>query len=201
MGAAEALTVKRDFELKLFLICPIPRFAVLAALFALAACDMPQSAGEQKAPVDPYASLADGGARYTGPPSAPEGAVIAGAASVEAFKASVGNTVTFTEGEASLTEEARRIAAAQAAWLVKNREYSARIEGHSDEQGTREYNLALAARRAAAVQEYLIASGVEATRLSTVSYGRERPLSDCSGAACADSNRRVVTIPAHGAGV
>lgn len=162
---------------------------------------MPADATRESAVVDPYAALPDGSARYTGAPSAPEGAVIAGTASVEGFNATAGNTVIFAEGEASLSDEARRIAADQAAWLVRNREYSARIEGHSDEQGTREYNLALAARRAAAVQEYLIASGVEAGRLSTVSYGRERPLTDCTGESCSDSNRRVVTIPAQGAGV
>lgn len=173
--------------------------AVIAAVLTLAACDLPQD--QQPHAVDPYANMPDGGARYTGKPSAPEGARLGGAATAEGFKASAGNMVTFAEGQASLSDEARRIVAAQAAWLMKNNDFSARIEGHADEQGTREYNLALAARRAAAVQEYLIASGVEGSRLSTASYGRERPLADCSNADCSTQNRRVITIPTQGAGV
>ena len=72
------------------------------------------------------------------------------------------------------------------------------IEGHADEQGTREYNLALGARRANAVQEYLVARGIDANRLRVVSYGKERPLELCSDEACYAKNRRAVTVLAAG---
>lgn len=68
------------------------------------------------------------------------------------------------------------------------------IEGHADEQGTREYNLALGARRANAVREYLISQGVSAARVRTVSYGKERPIAVCSEESCYAQNRRAVTI-------
>ena len=74
------------------------------------------------------------------------------------------------------------------------------IEGHADEQGTREYNLALGARRAASAQEYLISRGVASNRLSTISYGKERPIEICSNEACYNRNRRAVTVIAAGAG-
>ena len=68
------------------------------------------------------------------------------------------------------------------------------IEGHADEKGTREYNLALGARRANAVREYLISKGVASSRIRTVSYGKERPLAVCSEESCYAQNRRAVTI-------
>ena len=85
--------------------------------------------------------------------------------------------------------------------MIDNTSYNATIEGHADEQGTREYNLALGARRANAVQEYLISRGVAGTRLSSVSYGKERPLEVCSEEACYAKNRRAVTVLRAAAGV
>ncbi len=82
----------------------------------------------------------------------------------------------------------------QAQWLMTNSDYLAIIEGHADEQGTREYNLALGARRANAVREYLISRGVPASRLQTISYGKERPIAVCSDEACYSQNRRAVTV-------
>ncbi|MBA4324974.1 MAG: peptidoglycan-associated lipoprotein, partial [Rhodobacter sp.] len=86
-------------------------------------------------------------------------------------------------------------------WLNQNPGYAAIIEGHADEQGTREYNLALGARRAAAVQNFLISQGVAANRLRTISYGKERPIKVCSDEACWSQNRRSVTVLSAGAGV
>jgi peptidoglycan-associated lipoprotein len=83
---------------------------------------------------------------------------------------------------------------------MQNPGYAAIIEGHADEQGTREYNLALGARRAAAVQNFLISQGVAANRLRTISYGKERPLEVCSEEACYAKNRRAVTVLSAGAG-
>ena len=88
----------------------------------------------------------------------------------------------------------------QAKWLMDNPEYAAIIEGHADEQGTREYNLALGARRANAVSEFLISQGVAGSRLRTVTYGKERPIAVCSEESCYAQNRRAVTVISAGAG-
>jgi peptidoglycan-associated lipoprotein len=83
---------------------------------------------------------------------------------------------------------------AQANWLMQNTDYVAVIEGHADEQGTREYNLALGARRASAVQELLVSQGVASNRIRTLSYGKERPIEICSEESCYAQNRRAVTV-------
>lgn len=85
--------------------------------------------------------------------------------------------------------------------LRNNPERAIVIEGHADERGTREYNIALGARRASAVQEFLIAQGVSPARLRTVSYGKERPLAICSDETCYAQNRRAVTVITVGGGV
>ncbi len=110
------------------------------------------------------------------------------------FNAVVGDRVLFEVDQSTLTAAAQGVLTQQATWLTQNPEYSAIIEGHADEQGTREYNLALGARRASAVQAYLIDRGVAPTRLKTVSYGKERPLEICSDEACYSQNRRAVTV-------
>ena len=89
----------------------------------------------------------------------------------------------------------------QAQWLNANPTYAVIIEGHADEQGTREYNLSLGAKRAAAVQDFLISQGVAAARMRTISYGKERPLEVCSDEACYAQNRRAVTVLQLGGGV
>lgn len=177
------------------------RGLVLMAALALAGCSGMPDGITPGTVSDPYADLPGGGARYTGRLGSEQPlGVLAGLASVEGFAASAGNVVNFAEGQVTLSDEARRIVAAQARWLIHNRGFSARIEGHSDEEGARDYNLALGARRAAAVQEYLIANGVESGRLSTVSYGKERPPAGCTETHCPNGNRRVVTVVAPGPG-
>ncbi len=114
------------------------------------------------------------------------------------FQATVGDRVLFPVDQSSLTETARATLDAQANWMNVNTAYAATIEGHADEQGTREYNLALGARRANSVQEYLISRGVAGNRLDTVSYGKERPLEICSEEACYAKNRRAVTVVSAG---
>lgn len=118
---------------------------------------------------------------------------LTGFAALKASFRGVGNTVIFPQDDATLTPEARAILNRQAAFLVTNRTVLAEIEGHADEQGTREFNLALGARRANSVQEYLIANGVEPARLSTISFGKERPAQSCTNEACFAANRRAVT--------
>ncbi|HCQ65359.1 MAG TPA: peptidoglycan-associated lipoprotein Pal [Rhodobacteraceae bacterium] len=110
------------------------------------------------------------------------------------FNQVVGDRVLFEVDQSVLTSAAQSVIAQQATWLTDNPEFSAVIEGHADEQGTREYNLALGARRASAVQSYLIERGVSPARLKTVSYGKERPLEICSVEACYSQNRRAVTV-------
>lgn len=121
-------------------------------------------------------------------------------ASPEYFNQTIGDRVLFAVDQSSLSPEAQGILAGQAQWLLSNPAYTAIIEGHADEQGTREYNLALGARRAASVQEYLVSQGVAANRLRTISYGKERPIEICSDESCYSRNRRSVSVIAAGAG-
>ncbi len=114
------------------------------------------------------------------------------------FQQSIGDRVLFAVDQSSLSEQARQILAAQAVWLTSNSEFSALIEGHADEQGTREYNLALGARRANAVVEFLVSQGVAAGRLQSVTFGKERPIAICSDESCYAQNRRAVTVVAAG---
>lgn len=117
------------------------------------------------------------------------------------FAQTIGDKVLFAVDQATISPEAAAVLANQAVWLNQHPEYTAIIEGHADEQGTREYNLALGARRASAVQTYLVSQGVTGSRLKTVSYGKERPLEVCSVEACYSKNRRAVTVIGVGAGV
>lgn len=110
------------------------------------------------------------------------------------FQQVIGDRVLFAVDQSTLSPEARAILAAQATWLNARPQVAVIIEGHADEQGTREYNLALGARRASAVQEFLISQGIAANRIRTVSYGKERPLEVCSDEACYSKNRRAVTV-------
>ncbi|MBE3639997.1 peptidoglycan-associated lipoprotein Pal [Mangrovicoccus algicola] len=126
---------------------------------------------------------------------------IANPASAAYFQAQVGDRVLFPVDQSSLTAEARGILDGQARWLSSNPSFSAVIEGHADEQGTREYNLALGARRASAVYDYLVSRGIPSSRLRTVSYGKERPIEVCSEESCYAKNRRAVTSVSSGAGV
>ncbi|MDE9451855.1 peptidoglycan-associated lipoprotein Pal [Aliiroseovarius sp. Z3] len=115
------------------------------------------------------------------------------------FQQTIGDRVLFAVDQSSLSPEGIDLLTKQAAWLMENTAYTAVIEGHADEQGTREYNLALGARRASSVQNFLIERGVAPNRLQTVSYGKERPLEICSDELCYAKNRRAVTVLAAGA--
>ncbi|WP_146586963.1 peptidoglycan-associated lipoprotein Pal [Puniceibacterium confluentis] len=114
------------------------------------------------------------------------------------FQQTVGDRVLFAVDQSSLSAQGQATLDGQAQWLMTNSDYLAVIEGHADEQGTREYNLALGARRANAVMEYLIARGIPASRLKFVTYGKERPIEICSEEACYAKNRRAVTIISAG---
>jgi len=118
--------------------------------------------------------------------------------SPEYFNQTVGNRVLFAVDQSTISAAGAVALDSQAAWLNSNPSYLAVIEGHADEQGTREYNLALGARRSNAVREYLLSKGVAGNRMRTLTYGKERPLAACSTEECYSQNRRAVTIISAG---
>ena len=111
----------------------------------------------------------------------------------------VGDRVFFDTDSTELSAQARATLDKQAAWLNQQTHYSFIIEGHADERGTREYNIALGARRAATTRDYLVSRGVAANRMRTISYGKERPVATCNDISCWSQNRRAVTV-LNGAG-
>ncbi|MEL6681137.1 MAG: peptidoglycan-associated lipoprotein Pal [Pseudomonadota bacterium] len=115
-------------------------------------------------------------------------------ASPQFFNQTIGDRVLFAVDQSTITDQGKTILDGQAQWLMTNADYRAIIEGHADEQGTREYNLALGFRRANAVREYLVSRGVPASRLEVTSYGKERPIQVCSNETCYAQNRRAVTV-------
>jgi peptidoglycan-associated lipoprotein len=124
-------------------------------------------------------------------------AALAGAAapgSQQDFIVNVGDRVFFETDSSELTPQARDTLDKQALWLNQYNRYAFTIEGHADERGTREYNIALGARRAQTVREYLISRGVIAQRMHTISYGKERPVAVCNDISCWSQNRRAVTV-------
>lgn len=118
--------------------------------------------------------------------------------SIAYFQQAVGDRVLFAVDQYVLTPEGQTTLAAQARWLLENTDYTAVIEGHADEQGTREYNIGLGDRRAEAAKTYLVQQGISPARLRTVSFGKERPIEICSEEACYSKNRRAVTVLATG---
>jgi peptidoglycan-associated lipoprotein len=110
------------------------------------------------------------------------------------FVVNVGDRIFFANDSSELSAEARAILDRQATWLGRYPRYSILLEGHADERGTREYNIALGARRSAATRDYLISRGVAPTRLRTLSYGKERPVAVCDDESCWSQNRRAVTV-------
>lgn len=117
------------------------------------------------------------------------------AGSVAEFQQVVGDRVFFGFDQYTLTPEARATLMRQAQWLSRYDNYGLAVEGHCDERGTREYNLALGERRANSVREYLISQGVSPSRLTTVSYGKERPTCTQTSEGCWAQNRRGVSLP------
>jgi peptidoglycan-associated lipoprotein len=144
--------------------------AVLAAALAISACASQQNAqGEAGAAATP--------------------------GSQQDFVVNVGDRVFFQTDSTELTPQSRETLDKQAQWLNTYSQYSQfTVEGHADERGTREYNLALGARRAQAVRDYLISRGVAANRMHTISYGKERPVALCDDISCWSQNRRAVTV-------
>lgn len=152
--------------------------AVAAAFFMLAACTTPAADGS---------GTTSGAGTIT--PGTPEDLV-----------ANVGDRVFFDTDRSSLSDEARATLQRQAAWMQLYPNLTFTLEGHADERGTREYNLALGGRRANAAKDYLVSLGVNGGRINTVSYGKERPVCLDSNENCWSQNRRAVTVVASGVG-
>ncbi len=114
--------------------------------------------------------------------------------SVQDFSENIGNRVWFEVDSAELSSRARATLDAQVTWLSRYPQYALTIEGHADERGTREYNIALGSRRAIAVRNYLVARGFERGRIRTLSYGKERPVALCNDISCWSQNRRAVSV-------
>ena len=111
------------------------------------------------------------------------------------FVVNVGDRVFFDTDSSELTPQSRATLDKQAQWLNNYSQYGQfTVEGHADERGTREYNIALGARRAQTVRDYLISRGVAANRMHTISYGKERPVALCDDISCWSQNRRAVTV-------
>ena len=164
------------------------RFAAVAAVLALAACAtkpalVPQAASQ------PAAAPA---------PKVTENTIAPGSA--RDFTVNVGDTVHFGYNRYEVEDADRGTLQRQATWMLKYPGVRVTIEGHCDERGTREYNLALGARRAEALKDYLGGLGVPLARMSTISYGKERPVCTQSDEICWSQNRRgVTTITSGGA--
>jgi peptidoglycan-associated lipoprotein len=174
--------------------------AGIILFLVLTACSTPP----ENAPFPPDESVA---MSYGAPPPAaasqPPGAalpmitVVPG--SLGDFQRNVGDRIYFDYDRAELSSAARDILRRQAAWLLRYPSVTLVVEGHCDERGTREYNLALGARRASAVMDYLMTMGVNAARLETVSYGKERPSCIGSAEVCWQENRRGISTIKGGA--
>ena len=164
------------------------KFAVLSAALLLAACTHKQEAVNTAPPPAP-------------PPPPQQQAVTSSIipGSAQDFKVNVGDTVHFALNKYNIEDTDKNTLNKQAAWLARYPSVRLNIEGHCDERGTREYNLALGARRANAVKEYLVAQGVSAARLETISYGKERPICTESNEDCWAQNRRGVSVITGGA--
>lgn len=110
------------------------------------------------------------------------------------LQTAVGDVVYFSSDSSDITPEGQQTLSAQAQWLQQFPQQTISIEGHADERGTREYNIALGARRATAVKNYLVQLGVQSGRMRTMSYGKERPVAVCDDISCWSKNRRAQTI-------
>ena len=128
-----------------------------------------------------------------------DGGGVATPGSEKDFAVNVGDRIYFIVDTSTLTPEAQETLRRQAAWLRQYPNVTVQVEGHSDERGTREYNISLSARRATATREFLIAQGVQGNRISSIAYGKERPVALCDAEQCYSQNRRAVTVITGGA--
>ena len=164
----------------------LAKLAGLLAPLAIAALLSVSLSGCANQVPDPSANLAGAGGDGAGGPVLP--------GSARDFSVNVGNIVYFTTDSVDLTPDAQNTLRTQAGWLGKYPQYTVTLEGHADERGTREYNLALGAKRSEVVRTFLASQGVGSARMRTISYGKERPVAVCNDISCWSQNRRVVTV-------
>ena len=126
-----------------------------------------------------------------------QGDVYTGTETIEYLASGVPDRVFFATNKSVLTTAARDTLRKQAAWMRKNKDVTVSVEGHADERGTREYNLALGERRANAAKDYLMTYGISGNRISVISYGKERPVNNGSNPLAWSQNRRSVTVKAN----
>ena len=126
-----------------------------------------------------------------------DGDVYTGKETVEYLASGVPDRIFFATNKSSLTTASRATLRKQATYLRKNKNLNVTIEGHADERGTREYNLALGERRANAAKDYLMTYGISSDRISVLSYGKERPVDSGSNPLAWSKNRRSVTVKAN----
>jgi peptidoglycan-associated lipoprotein len=162
------------------------KLVALSGVLILAGCESKPKTVDNPPPAAPQESQA-----------APTSSIVPGSA--EDLRVNVGDTVHFDYDKYEILEADRSVLQRQAAWLGKYPSVRVTIDGHCDERGTREYNLALGARRANAVREYLVSLGVSSGRVETISYGKERPMCTESNESCYAQNRRGVTTITGGA--
>lgn len=122
------------------------------------------------------------------------GAGAATPGSAQDFTVNIGDRIFFDTDSTSIRADAQQTLARQAQWLNKYKQYAIVVEGHADERGTREYNIALGARRAQSVRSFLASRGIDPNRMRTISYGKERPVAVCNDISCWSQNRRAVTV-------
>lgn len=158
------------------------KFAAVAAIVVLAGCATEPKPAPAPAPEPPAA--------------APVSSIAPGSA--EDLKVNVGDTVHFAYDRSDLNDQAKAILQRQATWLQKYPAVRVQLQGNCDERGTREYNLALGARRASAAKDYLVSLGVSPARVDTISYGKERPICTESTESCWAENRRSMTVVTGG---
>jgi peptidoglycan-associated lipoprotein len=164
----------------------LKKTAVVFLVLATAACTNPDRFGNGAGGVDGSGAGIGANGGLAGSASDPTSPLF--------FNQTIGDRVLFAVDTSTLTPAGKVILDGQAQWLLANADYRSVIEGHADEQGTREYNLALGFRRANAVREYLVSRGVPSSRLEVTSFGKERPIEVCSNESCYAQNRRAVTV-------
>ena len=171
------------------------RFLVLiAAIGLLAACETAPKDSANAAGASGASSSSSSSDTSTSTSSSSSSSSSAAAASPAEELASIGDRVFFDYDSSALSAEAKATLSAQAAFLAGNPAVTITVEGHCDERGTREYNLALGERRATAARDYLVAQGVNAARIKTISYGKERPSFIGSNPYAYSKNRRAVSV-------
>jgi peptidoglycan-associated lipoprotein len=162
---------------------------VIALAVALGACS------KNPTDLDSLNGSGAGGSRLGGVGGA--GAATPG--STQDFVVNVGDRIFFDSDSSEINGSGQATLDKQARWLNQYSSYAFTVEGHADERGTREYNFALGARRAEATKNYLVSRGVSASRIKTISYGKERPVAVCDDISCWSQNRRAVTVLKPGA--